>query len=616
MTPTARIGERGPGVRRPYRLALSAVAVTVVAGVLRLGWLGYDLPQHGDADRVIVAQAKYFDSTARGEPPPKAGLSVMYPFLLARLVASLPGDLTPRADLAAPAEEHLRTARHPDLVTRRVIATLSLLGVPLAFVFARRFLSPGWALVACSFVATSLTVVLYSRQARPHGALGTFCTLALIACMALARRGSRTDLLGAGVAVGLAVASLHNGAAMLPAAGVASVWFVARNRRRWWELVVPAAILVVAFLWSYPWVLTGKVLGVRNLGESVFTGAGFERVAKSLVGQEPVTTLAALVGCLAGLGALASRWGKLAPERRSDLTVVAGFAVPYLVVIGCYRLTWGRFLVPFLVCWACLAAYGLQRLASLVKSRPRGAAVVVACVPLCANLWIVGRLVWLQARPSTHELAAAWIEDNVERERETIGVPVLIDLPLIQERRALSTVPSFVDSPWQSYRRGWREFPGPEAEAWRVRVLYPKARHRQGFFAPDADQYEAFLSATAVDYVVSHSRTSPGAHRHGLHAALDRLGARRVHTIREYRALEFDWGFGGDERLREYEAAYMALRSDVWGVALDIYRIPKRARKERRDRRTSRGQRTQAVGETTESGQSPGRGQDERESPR
>ena len=440
---------------RPRRPVLAALAlITALGFALRLANLDYLLPARplGDGS-VPVAQIEVLRT---GADPHEASLdAAYYPYLHALVAALLPREGAADPDRPRTVEEHLACASSPWVEARLASVLLSMLAVPLAWWLARRFVGDAGGLLAAAWLATSLLHADFSAQERPHGLVTSTILLAVIAAIRLRRVGDVASHLLAGVAAGLAVGSLQNGAAALPAIGVALLLPERGPRRasRWWALA-GIAILAAFVRWLYPFHFSKDPLiapaaeederGLANfaghevfLGE--FNGYGFRRIVETLWSYDPLFFLATI----AGLALLALRWRarRERPLDRAlvrDALVVAGFALPYLAVTGMYLWTLERFALPLYPVLAILAGHATWRGALAAASAlraPRLAAPLAAAVPLVAGL-PAAQLARLRVAPDAQEVVADWVRGNVRWEQRMVIVPY-VDLPLLYTWDAL-----------------------------------------------------------------------------------------------------------------------------------------------------------------------------------
>lgn len=428
---------------RNSSLLVCLLALSLAAAALRMTSLGYELPTRQDPDRIIVTQGIAFDKALPGEDVGPY-VSPLYPHLLGRILGALPGALTPAVSNPASLQEHLKAASAPDTTARRLIAFLSSLLVPASFLLARRFLGPKPALLATGLTASSMLLVYYARQARPHGALAFFCVLSLLAFMWLARRGTLTSYIAAGIAAALAIGTLHNGAAVLPALGTALlIRWRTDGLRSWPKLLIPVAFVAASIRFFYPFVFGGTLMSYRKFPVNVFDGGGFGVIGASMVGAEPVLTILLLLGVVLGTLRLRRVWGEGSTELRNDLLVVASFTIPYLTVVGIFYQSWARFLLPVIPIFACLAAAGASwTFAPLTRriqsSRTHAALAVFLGVALVAlPSYAASRLVWLQSKRSVRALTGDWVHANLDPIRDTLVLPPDFSLPLLLKRKSL-----------------------------------------------------------------------------------------------------------------------------------------------------------------------------------
>jgi len=472
---------------------LACVSLLTAAGAgLRLAALGHGLPQRADGDNVIVGQAFGFERLWKGEAHPEERISELYPHLLGTALAALPGDLGARASKDAGAREHLHAASRPELTARRLVALLSILIVPCTYLLGRRFLPPPESLFAAALCATSLMLVVYSRQARPHGVLAAFCVASVLASMWMARSGSVSSLVAAGLCAALALGTLQSGSSVLPALLVAGCHRLRAWRGRGWtRLLIPLACVLLALWLFYPFVFELGPLGRRRFAERPFDASGFAVIARGLLGLDPVLAILAALGLLLGLARGARTRRRWSPGTRRDLSIVCSFALPYFLAIGLFYRTWPRFVMPLVPVLACLAAAGSARLFELACGRLRGSAAygvlgtALAAAVLALPGYGAARFVWMSSRPETSDLAARWIGDHLDAREDVLLVAYLLGLPLLQDRESLLRSPSYADSPLQRYLRG-HTGPAFELPLWHLLPI-----RRAGADDGDPERYSA-----------------------------------------------------------------------------------------------------------------------------
>jgi len=569
------------------------VAVAVVGLGLRLRGLDFLLPHSPARDgRIAFTQVELMRAH---DPHPEAHpWNAYYPHLVSKIVAALPAPapapvtvaVAPGGDPADPAQ-YLAAAAAPYLQIRLVTVALSLLIVPGIYLLARYFLGRGGSLLATALGATSLLHFSFSQQERPHAVVTSFVLLAVLAAVRLRRRPQPAAYLLAGVAAALAVGSLHNGAAALPALLVAHL---ARRRkpggRDGWWLVAALGVVAVAVRWLYPFEFAPAPAAAEAAGAGLefsghhippgsFDGAGFAALFGSLASYDPVLSLAAGVGLVTGVRRLVRG---LADDTRRDLLVILACALPYALVLGMYRNTAARFglpLVPF------LAVLGAGGATAVFRAFARGgelryrcrlgaaAAVLLLALPSWANL----RLGAVRSRPDTYTRAATWIREHVDREREDV---VLLlswyqDLPLLEQRRALEANAAWPwTSPWFDYQR---QLPaGASERGWALRM--PLLADRQlGQLAVEPWEYLRALDARWV--VVERAAPSPRSKPLRVAQRTLEENARRVARFSPFADPEQTSGLGYN-RFQTHLARPMVgdvLRAECMGPVLEIYRI-------------------------------------------
>jgi hypothetical protein len=463
-------GEQASGISsaRERRAFGALLALTIAALVLRLVGIGALLPYHGFGDeRVFTAQLELM--RLRPEERMRDTRYGFYPHLVPRLahvIESVLGKDGPRSDPRT-LDEHLERASEDVLLIRRIVACLSVLAIPATYLLARLFAGRRAALFAAALTATSLVVLWYSTEARPHGAAVGLFTSTVVACVFARRRCSVVASLAAGVLLGLSIGVLQSGFLLLLPLAVAHVFPARGSRRaglaRLSLALVPPAFCLRAF---YPFVFDATVdlpghhvLGQAAIDRDTFDGRGFGVLVHSLFSHDPliaVLVLAAIVAWIvrvarsrraANTRDLTSPRDLELPRGNMDGWVVLSFALAYLAAFGAYSLTFTRYLLPIVPFLACFAAVELEQL--LAGRRAAFATVAAALVVLqsCAAL----QLVRLRTREDTQAEAARWIRDHVDPDRERLLVQANVDLPLVRDRAALENLRSRFDNtshPW------------------------------------------------------------------------------------------------------------------------------------------------------------------------
>jgi 4-amino-4-deoxy-L-arabinose transferase-like glycosyltransferase len=252
--------------------AAALAAILVVAAALRLIGLGWGLrhPPHGDESAFVLNVHRMIaegDLDHRYYEYPGLFFYVLYPFLRAVMGAEPP-------------------APGAYLIARAVVAACGVAAVALQFVFARRLLAVGPALLSAALLAVSLVAVQTAHSIRPDVALQAFYLLALIALLRLDGR-SAADL-RAGAALGAAAAIKFSGIFLLPAL-VARRLLVPGARAR--GLLLAGTAAAAAFVVASPY-------SVLHLGEFV---EGVETQVSYHYEQSPDPELVKSYGEMVGL---------------------------------------------------------------------------------------------------------------------------------------------------------------------------------------------------------------------------------------------------------------------------------------------------------------------------
>ena len=448
-------GEAGRGIAGAV---LACVGLFLAALAPRLHGLDYLLPSVSEPDNAYAVQPRLISGELpEGERHPFYG---KYPHLISHLVLAIPW--REGATSHAPGdglEVQLRRASSHTLRARLVVAVLGALCAPATFLLARAFLPAGWSLVAGALVASSLLHFYSSQEARPHAAVATTSLLAVLAALAVVRRPALASYVLAGMAAAVAIGTLHNGVAVLPALPVAHL-LRAEPRRKVAHLYLAVAILLAAAAFPawYPYLEfrgpAGRIEGGwLDVGghrvELNFDGSGFRTMLAALAGYDPILfglTAAGLAWALVSLARGSRSLGTRAMGPRArDLAVVASYALPYTIVLGLYAGTFPRFVVPAIPYLAVLSAAALHRLSRATGARPWASSALVLAA-LALPFAVVAKLSHLRGEPDTLEQAARHLEKHARRDDRILVWPG-VELPLFQDRVALEWNAREVRSP-------------------------------------------------------------------------------------------------------------------------------------------------------------------------
>lgn len=439
-----------------------------VALALRFVGLGYGLPHASEPDTYIVSQVDVLEREGLGN---RYVAGWKYPHLIGSIAALTPGGaLGDAAPEGASVAEHREAAAAPYLRVRRVVAALSALVAPATFLIALRFLALRWALLAGIAAGASLLTLSLSTQGRPHAAVAATVAVAMLACVRYAERPRLARALIAGTAVGLAASTLHFGASA--AASLVAAWAVSARRDRGERslravarlaagLAVAAAISAWFHLQSPDGknALTERLMTERiregrirdTLGEvwvsghwlpkTWFSGEGWSDAWLAFAGYDPTWSALAAIGLVAGVAGWRRR-GAPAPAA----WIVAAAAVPTLLVLGMYSLSFPRFYASLTAPLALLAACGTR---SLTRSHRAGAAVAAALV--IAGFAAAVRWSALRTRPDTYEATAAALESSGALDAPVLAVN-LAGLPLASLHAPDDAVRGEGAMPWDKYQ--------------------------------------------------------------------------------------------------------------------------------------------------------------------
>ena len=465
--------------RAPLGALLLLAAMTLAGLAVRLTGIEFCLPHMRENDSEIVTQVTHL----RGKPLKTKISRVFYATYPMMTALATWAATSPAAEPAANATlaQHLEKAGDDYADTRRTVAVLSTLLIPVTWLLARRFAGPWWGLFAAALAGTSVLNVFFSQEARPHGPAAVCFVLAMLALFRLRRLPSTASYALVGVAFALLLGFLQSGIAM--GFALLAAHALRRDRRLFDPRLLLVPLIMAASVPGTYWPLFDHSLEdvESTLDEQVvampghvvkwarFNGGGLEVTLATMRSYEPVLSLLVI----AGLAIFA--WTRLAPrpqdpesagERRHEAWIVLSFVLPYALVISLWEENYERFLIPLLPFLACFAAWSARALVARLGGPWRAAATAAFLAALALPGYASARLAWIRSRPDTVERAAAWIEEHLDPGREVIFHTPWWDLPLVRTAESLQDrrggKPFHVISTWKTYQAGFEPGVLPE----------------------------------------------------------------------------------------------------------------------------------------------------------
>ncbi|MFP3939183.1 MAG: ArnT family glycosyltransferase [Thermoanaerobaculia bacterium] len=415
--PVRRLWRGGPPGRTLLAL-LAVVAVTYFTG------LAHELTTRYFGDEgIYLAQAQRINQEGELLRP-----WFIYPHLLFYLDAFalwLASTLQPLTGWLAAL---LYGVDHPaaldPLVTRGVTALLGAATVVPVFVAARRLAGPVAAGLAGGLVALGSLFIEVAHLNISDVVGGFFAAMTFMQCALLLEGESRRGYVLAGLWAGLAAGGKYP--AGVAAVAVFGVWLGWRIRERNLRpgLLWAAAVSIAAFLATTPSFLAYPGAATQGQGADLLFGVrqyaragwfGVERASNAGYYLGLLRHSFGLPALLLGLTGVAG----LDARTRRGLLWLAPFPVCYLGLIVAMDMAVPRNLLPVVPALAVAVGAGAagwiplaRRLRIPVPSRPAAAAgLAVLCLALPA--WRATVTVTKLARPTTRELAAAWIPENL-----------------------------------------------------------------------------------------------------------------------------------------------------------------------------------------------------------
>jgi hypothetical protein len=460
----------------------------LVAGALGLRLAATErlLPEFREPDAFETLEMQY----QQGDPAMVKHIVFheRYPWLLAWTLALAP---PVRAESAQTQTQHLEQAAIPYVRVRAAVAVLATLQVLLTFFLARRFLSDRDSLIAALLVGTSLLHMLFSVQARPHGAHAGLALLALVAALRLMEQPGAWRAVLAVLASSCAIATLQLGYSTIPPLFLAA-------------LLARVAVLV-AQLWytNRPYIdaqglhLASAQGGGHTLFLSQMDFLGSLRGARMFFEHDPLFAVLAAAGLA---GALIAAWPRLRAADallRTHCLIAAGFALPYLAVITIQGEVYERFLMPLLPFLALLGAWAF----GVAHDLARRLAPLVVLILLGPCLIGALRFTRIALADNGYEQAATWLSANVPDGARIVHTPDLT-IPLLHTAESLEAQladGASANMPWITYSATIPSIPVGE-RLYDVRPFPAKlSLPHQGF---DREGMREWLKESRADFLV------------------------------------------------------------------------------------------------------------------
>lgn len=419
-----------PAPGRRFALLLGALLATALG--LRLWSIGHGLPFvfNPDEELHFVSRAvNMFEGSLNPnyfENPP----ALTYALFVIFKVAFTAG--FPFGGGAAFVREFADDPEPVFLVARVVVALIGTLVVALVVWAGTRFYDRRVGLVAGAVLAFAFLPAFYSKQALNDVVTLVPVTLALIASLAVLRRGRPRDYVLAGAVLGAACATKYTAGAMVVTLLGAALLRVLERRERplhalgW--LAAAGIAFTAAFLLIHPY----SVVEFDRFRGAVSNQSGTAGQIVKL-GQADVPgwvyyawTLTWGLGWAPLAAALAGAVLALRADRRRALLLLA-FPVLLFLFLGAQARYFGRWYLPAYPMLAILAGLAAVRIADLA---PRRALRPVLLSGLTALLVLQGlvsdvRVNTVLGQTDTRALARTWLGQNVPQGSRIVVEPFL-----------------------------------------------------------------------------------------------------------------------------------------------------------------------------------------------
>jgi 4-amino-4-deoxy-L-arabinose transferase-like glycosyltransferase len=435
------------------RWLLAALAISVVALVLRLVGDAFGLPAHFHWDEPTIVNRAV--RMGNGDLNPHffyyPGLTFYITFACEAALYFIGHLLHSYPSTTAYAVAYFTNSTPFYLIGRMLGALIGAATCLLCYLLGRRVFSPIVGLMAAGLLAVSVVSVANAHFITNDVPMAFFVLLAYVFIWRVYTQGSRRDYVLAGVAIGLGIATKYLPVVLFASLALAHVLRERRQTGRWQPSVQslrPLALSGVAMLVTFFAASPFSFLDWRNALHDYVTQGQLSSAAGDTttpLNFVPYLTATlpwsigwpAYLAALGGLVALVRAQG----TRRWELLLFVSFPVVFFLMIGSARQPWARWLVtlqPFLALGAAaLVWWGAQHAVELrqhylpawrasttaIQWSVLGALLVLLLLPpTIASLQFDGYLRLTDARSQ----AAAWVNAHIPTSA-TLAVQPLFD---------------------------------------------------------------------------------------------------------------------------------------------------------------------------------------------
>jgi 4-amino-4-deoxy-L-arabinose transferase-like glycosyltransferase len=436
------------------RWLLAALAISVVALALRLVGDRFGLPAHYLWDEPTIVNRAV--RMGNGDLNPHffyyPGLTFYITFI-AEAALYVVGHVTHAYPSTSAYAIAYFTDSTPFYVVGRVLAAFFGAGTcVVTYLVGKRFFAPVVGLIGAAVVALSPVAVANGHFTTLDVPMAFFTMLAYLGIWQVYARGSRSDYLLAGAAIGLGIATKYLPGLLLVSLVLAHVLRTRRETGRWQSRRHDVALLawgvgatVVATFITSPYTFLDWRSAIRDYSaQSALSGVSQSSTAPINFGPYLTASLPWSVGWPAYLAALAGLVAVVRARgaRRLELLLFLSFPALFFLVIGSAHQPFTRYLVtlvPFLalgagavVWWCAQQAPGLWQRYLGARWRASAAAVQwgalsVLLVALLAPTFIAStRFDAYLSRTDARTAAATWFDTHIPTSA-TIAIQPLFD---------------------------------------------------------------------------------------------------------------------------------------------------------------------------------------------
>jgi hypothetical protein len=287
------------------------------------------------------------------------------------------------------------------------------------------------ALLSASLMCFSLLHIHYSHLVRPHLLVAFMIFLSFYIYLLLIERGNLFFYILLGLVGGFTVGTLHNGFLIIFLLIIAHFLIVRKEKKRFLSLNLFLGIItfILAAVICWPHVvlnlqktlfLDDKInlsLSGQYVTVSGFTGRGWLNVPKGLILSETSLVILLIIFTICFVALKKQIKGKYSIENfnyKASVTGALFVLISHFLVLGTYGTSEYKFAVPLIPFLSVFVGILFAQISEFLTKKKHLYLKILTIILLLFSIIQSARLVVLITKKDTRELAANWINENID----------------------------------------------------------------------------------------------------------------------------------------------------------------------------------------------------------